>query len=560
MKLRAEHVFAVRNRKQEENDQALPLTRARELETQCIRANEELAQSAEMRGYGLGVSELCKRLVEIQRQRIIETLPSTAKAIRCKLDDLQHRLAEIGLPMDDEQACKLKAMSLADDCHEMICREQEGRAQEGAGAPTSVSKLIELELRIEDDFVAATTTDKKLSSETIEMADGLSAVLDVYPTGGAYVRLTELPAGVNTVSAHLTIEARLDNAQESLVTRSDFNTFGEAMGWDMGWDNLHVPSEIRIERPNGDSIVFRARLFVKRYEMQEGKAPVRLWCATINELGEKFVKEMHKVQPDHKFFSQEFGMMLGAAARDRSGSNCMPGAINHEVPIGVLGNLRKGLPPVVTSYVQAFSDAAADKIKAITSSCIDSKMHPKLLRLLQLASSTVLEVQTELALKEAMRKLVYENVIHTSNHYYMDLVQELRKLILSDPRSNPRSTKPSHLQHLDFEILKKKSNAEQEIVDLQIKTHAYWHVMMKRLVDEFQSIIRTVLSIELVGSLRAAFRKAIEDEENMTALMAPDDALGRERSSLAIRIANLKEADRLLKEHERNIDISAYSG
>ena len=100
MNLRAEHIFAVRNRKQEENDAAVPLARARELEAECIRTNEELTQGAELHGYGLGVGALSKKLVEIQLSRIIETLPTTAKAIRRKLDQLQRRLAEIGHPME----------------------------------------------------------------------------------------------------------------------------------------------------------------------------------------------------------------------------------------------------------------------------------------------------------------------------------------------------------------------------------------------------------------------------------------------------------------------------
>eukprot|EP00966_Prymnesium_polylepis_P334032 7389439-Prymnesium_polylepis.1 len=251
-------------------------------------------------------------------------------------------------------------------------------------------------------------------------------------------------------------------------------------------------------------------------------------------------------------------MKLGAAARARSGSNCVPGAINHEVPIEILRDLRKGLPSVAQRYVTVFSEATDEKVKDIIGSSIDSKMHPKLMRLMLATASSVLDHQTELALKESGRVLQWEDcVTHTSNHYYMDIVQQLRREILKDDQSEEVwKTKPPYLKHLDFSKLSKQSNAEQELVDLQIKTFAYWKMMKKRLVDYLQLSTRANLSADFVDALRKAFRESIEHTSDMTALMAPDDSLGRERSSLSRRITDLKEADRLLKAAETTFDLS----
>ena len=105
MRLRADRVFLVRNRRQEENEKKLPLERARELETKCIQANTELARGALVTGYGLGTQALSQQLVWIQCQRIIQTMPTTTKAIRARLEELQQRLLVIGPPLENELTC-----------------------------------------------------------------------------------------------------------------------------------------------------------------------------------------------------------------------------------------------------------------------------------------------------------------------------------------------------------------------------------------------------------------------------------------------------------------------
>ena len=230
MKLRAGHVFAVRNRKQEENDRSIALAKARKLEKECIDGNEELTEGAALHSFGLGVGTLSAQLVKIQMQRIVETLPSSAKAIRHKIEQLQHRLAEIGLPIEDEQACKLRAIMLADECHELLCKEREGRIDQVAkGLATTEDDLIELQMDI-DDFQETRRiypNTKALTGDAQEMDDGLGLQLKLYPNhhlaSGAQcpvsvsVEVNELPDRVTSVQLEMSIELRRNDVQETVV-------------------------------------------------------------------------------------------------------------------------------------------------------------------------------------------------------------------------------------------------------------------------------------------------------------------------------------------------------
>ena len=75
MNLKPQHVFAVRNRTQQENDQQMPLDQVRRLENEKL---EQLTQG-QVTEYQLGVKALSKHLVKIQCEEILKTLPRTQK-------------------------------------------------------------------------------------------------------------------------------------------------------------------------------------------------------------------------------------------------------------------------------------------------------------------------------------------------------------------------------------------------------------------------------------------------------------------------------------------------
>ena len=114
----------------------------------------------------------------------------------------------------------------------------------------------------------------------------------------------------------------------------------------------------------------------------------------------------------------------------------------------------------------------------------------------------------------------------------------------------------------------------QEIVDLQVKTFAYWKTMKKRLIgaidsqlltpraddlyvwplpspraDYVQMATRSKLCTDLIErQLKRALVTPVETAHSARELMAPDDAIGRERVQLSKRMAALRTAEGLLKQ------------
>ena len=75
---------------------------------------------------------------------------------------------------------------------------------------------------------------------------------------------------------------------------------------------------------------------------------------------------------------------------------------------------------------EAVSHAAAAKIKAIVGSVVEKKAHPKLSSLLVETTAALLAKQTQTAQAQCKMLLDFEDAeVITSNHYYMDIVQQL---------------------------------------------------------------------------------------------------------------------------------------
>ena len=544
MRLRADRVFLVRNRRQEENEKKLPLERARGLETKCIQANTELARGALVTGYGLGTQALSQQLVRIQCQRIIQTMPTTTKAIRARLEELQQRLLVIGPPLESELTCKLLATKQVDQIHEQLQKEREGRVPHAAGLYTAEGEAFELELRIEDIIQSRKEhkVGSTLSSESFELPGGISCSLKVYPSGQASRSAAEAELGVFLHCAHemqaVELECTVtvfDDADKVLRVCSGRHTYKETQG--SGWNDVATKQ---------GALTFRASVYVS--SVSTGGAAEQLLCATLNELDEELCSKIDEVHKPRTFFSKEFGRKIEREARARQGSCGMPGSINQEVPIGILKDLRQKLPCIVDSHVEAVSVVAGNKLKSIIDTFVDVEAHPRLSRLLMATAVDLVGKQSEMARVQTAQLLMYEDSeAHTFNHYYMDIVQQLRKDILQDAEAEEVwKKKPEYLEGLDFSSLKKKTNAEQEIVDMQIKTFAYWKMMKKRLVDYLQLATRFNLSSQLVEQLKPTLMRAIEEVGEVKLLMAPHESVARERISLSQRIDDLKKADGLI--------------
>ena len=130
----------------------------------------------------------------------------------------------------------------------------------------------------------------------------------------------------------------------------------------------------------------------------------------------------------------------------------------------------------------------------------------------------------------------------------MDIVQDLRREILADTQGESVFVARPYLRNFSFEELKKKGNQDQELVDMMIKTFAYWKVVKKRLIDWVLLSCRCNLVTELLDQkLKPALITATESAGSLCSLMAPDDALARERNDVAKRLDALDEAHRLLE-------------
>ena len=333
--------------------------------------------------------------------------------------------------------------------------------------------------------------------------------------------------------------ALFDNAEKVLVQTSATHTFKETLGL-YGWRDFTAGGDLK------QALTFRASVYVS--SVSTGGAAEQLLCATLNELDEELCIRIDEAHKPRTFFSKEFGRKIEREARARQGSCGMPGSINQEVPIGILKDLREKLPCIVDDHVKAVSLVADNKLKSIIDMFVDVEAHPRLSRLLMATAVDLVGKQSEVARVQTAQLLMYEDAeAHTCNHYYMDVVQQLRKDILQDVEAEEVwKKKPEYLEGLNFSSLKKKTNAEQEIVDMQIKTFAYWKMMKKRLVDYLQLATRFNLSSQLVEQLKPTLMRAIEEAGEVKLLMAPHESVARERVSLSQRIDDLKKADGLI--------------
>lgn len=120
MHLPAEYIFCVRNRSQLDTEKGLTLENARQIETNFIQQHSELSH---LPPGTKGVNSMTSRLIQLQYDRIRETLPIAARSIRKRIKQLGDELAALGNPLDDEMECRdiiqkrLQAMqkSLADN-------------------------------------------------------------------------------------------------------------------------------------------------------------------------------------------------------------------------------------------------------------------------------------------------------------------------------------------------------------------------------------------------------------------------------------------------------------
>ena len=151
-----------------------------------------------------------------------------------------------------------------------------------------------------------------------------------------------------------------------------------------------------------------------------------------------------------------------------------------------------------------------ERIESVINAFVDAKTSA--LYALLLRSAKELLRRLEAAEIECRRILDYEQAGAASNHYYMDIVQDLRREILSVQEGEQVWQKRPYLQQYDLRR-SRRATASRSSPTCRLR---YWKTMMKRLIDYVQMAARCNLSSELIDTKLKPSFTAIASERNST--------------------------------------------
>ncbi|KAL1527928.1 hypothetical protein AB1Y20_009301 [Prymnesium parvum] len=564
MRIRREHIFAVRNRTKEENEQNLPLAEVRALEREAFFENTELILGSKSAGYGLGVDSLSKKLVEFQLERLTLTLPTTAHRIADRLGELHERIAELGAPQPDAMGSKIEALQLIDRCVHRLHDERTGQLTHASAArldESAVGEIVDLTFRPKASFAQLRhSLPPHADVESLEhtLRGGVRVRVVVVPRCadgdepppplGVWVQFA-LPKGVRSLVVRGGVHL-LDAADEVLWTG---NVSHAAADERVGWATVGADVAARC-------VAVGVNLYVARvtYTAEAaGEDARRMLCTVLNDLDKQFLAALRAHRPERSFFSQAFYFKVADEAHSRRGSSALPGSISHEVLLAVLRDLRKGVPELVERHVAAVAAAMHARLRGVIGEIVDARAHPRLLALLQHTAAALVQ-QSLAAAQQAARMLLQleADETHTANALFPEIVRSLRKELLGvdERRRGGGGGGEACARRWDVDVapLRRAAQLEPELLDIQIKAFAYWKSAEARLVDYVQMCARSHLSTALVDrKLKPALVEALETAcaaGGMAELMAADEALALERQSTARRIDCLHAAEALLRE------------
>jgi hypothetical protein len=549
MGMRPNYVFAVRNRTQEENDASLPLSEAREREQTALALHADLSATAHEQGFGLGVDTLSKQLVLIQCNRMRETLPAAQEKIREKLDELRKKMEQIGTPLEGEQACKLAAMSMIDQCIDDLKAERTGRlAQMATGAATDVvGKMARLQFVVDDlpKLREAHAVGSQVYSKPVKVGD-ITMKLAIYPSG---YKSEEEEEEAKTSSVSVYLKCELPKQTSSIKVAVHFTAdlpekdVSEEFEREMEAGAHGFPDFMAAADAGCKPFTINALVHITGATGAKG---AKMLCARLGDHNAHFGKSVASLHPDSFFASNVFRGILRMEASARQGGAGLPGTIAPEVPEGVIRMLQEKLPECIRSHTEAVHRETSDAVATSIARFVDGTAHPKLLRVLRSTTERTMDDQLAVAKKGCDKLLLWEDELHTSNHYFMTTVQNMRE------GKFPASIAGA-ARHIAVAAVKQLSNEEQQLVDLQHGCLAYWKTVKKRLIDMVQMAVASELStVPIEKLLKPAMMATLEGVRSIEAIMSPDDGLDRERMSTLKRIANLEVAARLIREHDEH--------
>jgi hypothetical protein len=199
-----------------------------------------------------------------------------------------------------------------------------------------------------------------------------------------------------------------------------------------------------------------------------------LLCAKLHARDQALCAEMDALYTDDFFGSRQFRTMLRLEADARRGGLGLPNEIVSEVAVGVLRKLLAPLHGLIVGHVRQVSAATEESVvEAVSCYARPHNLHALLEPAAQIAISEGLE--RALAIGETL--LAWENEPHTTSQAYLDIVQQ--------SADAPASAK-RFAQGINAKRSKEPATEEHALVELQLKTYAYWHVMKRRLLDYVQ--------------------------------------------------------------------------
>eukprot|EP00921_Rhytidocystis_pertsovi_P008714 GHVQ01014191.1.p1 GENE.GHVQ01014191.1~~GHVQ01014191.1.p1 ORF type:complete len:820 (-),score=56.99 GHVQ01014191.1:240-2699(-) len=523
-----EHIFCVKNRSQAENDSAVDLCAARENESNFFKLHDELRELPDAM---CGVQAVSKCLVMIQRQRIISTLPNTRDIVQKRLKELETQLSAFTQYPTTLAESQIVLHRLIDCAALQLFDQKNGNIRLRADDENVGEQF---ELSVEMPKVREIEPERRFGKSKPKIALNCTweiqfqhVTSDIPGASGCYwFALVCSPLGSEGCKHvefecfyECTFESKIVTTQESAaVSTAKFQCSAQFADSD-------TTTTVRVDAMLKQDVIKEETLL----------------CAKFGERKRNFGKAFAELKPKNFFFSNYFLKRLSEAIKAREGCEGLPGTIPSDIAVWEIRRLQEE----TFGTADKFAREAHLKIKDIIITIVSEpfKAFPQLHTYIRgtvqrLSDATLDQMLQDIKL---VKDLEYE--IDTENHYYMDSVRAIQKLMLKAEAEN----KEADFTVLDrFSIAKLKgfSNRNQTRVDLVIQTLAYWKLMRKRFVDNvILCAKRHLCSDRMIHNLKDQLMEecyALQDK--LLHLMSPCVSDQSRREQIQSRIDKLNQA------------------
>ena len=563
MRISGNCVFAVCNRWEDAGDGTA--TRADE------GALLHPLKDAGMPATSLGIAELSRHLVAIQCERIKQTLPATLKDIHEKKEELEVAATELGEPIEarGDAHCRVAALGLIDRVTQSLKQDLEGRttAQED-GKGSLVARILGQCFEDRMDVESLQSLKAEPSGRTSEghKFHGVTVYIETkfdpsHESLQFYVRVKSLPEFVESIDLSYTLSVE-DKEGKTVKQKDTRDLFSHPCpnGW--GWDKFVGKNGLEKLKEGAFSLHLVGD--VQGMVLKDDKAQYssEMLCALLKKHDDILAKDLDAVCSNRFLLSSSFRSSLSKRAEERQGCAGLPGTVSQEVPLNAIRDLLGKLPPIFERYCTSVHSTVLTAVTGTLGDIVPKDKFPRLEKVLKDMATEIMAEQRKATATSVKQILRWEENVRTSNHYYMSTVQSIRGSLFDSSSAGESEShdkvadetfadqardRSVQMMGLCAKRVKRMSNVEQEVVDLQIKVFAYWKTMKKRILDYVQMAARSDLAVEPICNMFCTgFREAIEKHSSMSALMAPNADFSRRRCDIHRRLQSLTTAEELI--------------